>query len=245
MYAFIGDIHSQLNPLEQALGYCYSNQRIPILLGDLFDSRIDSSDSAGVYRLVRQAEKEMGAITLRSNHQNKLERFIAGSKVQLTEGIQQTLNDFEQGGVALQEVYEWLNTFPYGLVLRDSENVEYRCAHAMFPSQILIPPYESMYKVMEVTRTSRDYMLYGPRKRASSEGLPARVEWWREYSDRDWVRVAGHYHIVHIAEDNLVLDGNMGGSSEGFEEESRALRRGVDNLCLWDVELKKLVQFSE
>ena len=82
-YAFIGDIHSQLNPLTEALQYCAEWGLTPIFLGDLFDSREDVSHSVEVYRTVRAWQDGAGAIVLRSNHQDKLERWAKGNKVRV------------------------------------------------------------------------------------------------------------------------------------------------------------------
>lgn len=238
-YAFIGDVHSQLTPLKMALEHCRRHSLTPILLGDLFDSRTEESDSAGVYRLVRKAEKEMGAMVLRSNHQNKLERYAKGNNVFISNDLAKTLVDFEQSGLMAQEVAEWLNTLPYGVVFRDSKGQEYRCAHAMFPTWLAVPLYKGMYKVMDVTSKARDYMLYGPRRKVSDPTEEEnRVFWWEEESDRDWIRVAGHYHTVFVSDKSLVLDGGMGGSSR-ISETSHP---GV--LCLYDVEARKLLTFT-
>lgn len=239
-YVFIGDIHSQLSPLLEALDYCRSNGRVPIFLGDLFDSRMERSDTVEVYNTVKQAQAELGAIVLRSNHQDKLERYARGNNVRLQQGFERTVEDFAQSSVPIQEVAEWLQTFPYGVALRDSKGVEYRCAHAMFPSWVLVPPsYEGVYRVDNVTRKAKDYMLFGPRRPGAVWPQDeTRVFWWEESSDREWVRVAGHYHTVFLGEKSLVLDGEMGGSThEDFNPDQA-------RLCLWDVELSELVEFK-
>lgn len=233
-YAFIGDIHSQSVPLEKAINHCHSRKLTPVFLGDLFDSRVEASDSAGVYKLVKESQKDLNAIVLRSNHQNKFERFARGNNVRIEGSFSKTLRDFKESKVSTDEVYEWLNTFPYGIAFKSSSGKEYRCAHAMFPSWVHVPSVGStdVYKVMDVSRKARDYMLYGPRDAEN------RIFWWERPSDRQWVRVAGHYHTVHISENNLVLDGNMGGSEEQ-EEDSQ------DNfLCLWEVESARLLKFT-
>lgn len=238
-YALIGDLHSQASPFRSSLDYCRERQLTPILLGDLFDSRVDNSESVEVLSLAREAQKELGAIILRSNHQNKLERLAQGNKVRVSPELQRTLDDFEVAGISLNSIAEWLNTFPYGVVFRDGEGQEYRCAHAMFPRWLAVPQYEDMYKVFEVTRKAKDYMIYGPQKPGVEwPRQESRVFWWEEESERDWVRVAGHYHVIHISDKSLVLDGNMGGSSRSNEDQTEC------TLCLWEVEAKRLVRFQ-
>jgi hypothetical protein len=238
-YAFVGDVHSQIRPFEKAIGHCRSNNLTPILLGDLFDSRMASSDSSEVYWLAKKAQKELGAIILRSNHQNKFERFARGNKVKVEGEFSRTLEDFSSAGISVQEVATWLNTFPYGVVFKDSKGKEYRCAHAMFPSWIAVPHYSGVHLITEVTSKARDYMIYGPRvPGASWPDEETRVLWWEKETSREWVRVAGHYHTVVISDKNLVLDGQMGGSLKpGFD-------LSTARLCLWDVESRQLHSFT-
>ena len=238
-FAFIGDLHSQRKPLLKALDYCRGAYCTPIFLGDLFDSRMETSDSVGVYKAVRQAVEE-GAIVLRSNHQNKLERYARGNNVVFKEGFERTVQDFSDAGIPIEEVSAWLETFPYGVALRDSRGTEYRCAHAMFPKWVLVPPsYTGVYRVNEVTRKAKDYMLFGPRRPGAVYPQDeTRVFWWEEECDRTWVRVAGHYHHVHTSERSLVLDGQMGGSTQKSFDPAHA------RLCVWNLEEQTLVQFA-
>jgi hypothetical protein len=244
-YAIIGDVHSQDGPLEAALGYCRQTGLTPLLLGDLFDSRCEFGNSLKVYDLVRNAQTEFKhMVALRSNHQNKLERYLKGNPVNVTPDLRSTLDDFSKGSIKLEEeLLPWLNSFPYGFVFRDSRKKEYRCAHAYFPSRLEIPKYAQYHKVYKVNRKERDLMIYGLKKRSEeSETCSERVLWWLrdklELShDCDWVRVAGHYHYIYADGKSLVLDGNMGGRSKGdVNTEDMAL-------CLYDVEGNKLVKF--
>lgn len=238
-YALIGDVHSQIGPLEKALDFCKVRGLTPVLLGDLFDSRMETSNSVEVYRLARESVEKMDAVILRSNHQNKFERYARGAKVRVEGEFSRTLSDFSEARIPVEEVAEWLNTFPYGIVFRDSAGKEYRCSHAMFPSWIVVPGYDQIHKVMEVTSKARDYMLYGPRVAGAVwPKEETRVFWWEKDSERDWVRVAGHYHKVFISDKSIVLDGQMGGTLDPDFDSSQA------RLCLWDVNNKKLSTFT-
>ena len=237
-YALIGDVHSQPGPLLEALDHCYYNKLTPILLGDLFDSRCDTSDSVAVYKAVRDAQSSFpGMVVLRSNHQDKLERYLKGNNVRIFQDLRQTLSDFEEGGIDTKgELLPWLLSFPYGIVFRDSAGMEYRCSHACFPSQLEVPEYDDRYLVKEATRKERDLMMFGP-SYPTPGGPNERVFWWNKEPNRTWVRVAGHYHAVHISDYNLVLDGQMGGSSRDPVPPSEM------NLCLYSVEDKALKLF--
>jgi hypothetical protein len=238
-YAFIGDVHSQAEPLQKALEYCKLRRLTPILLGDLFDSRCTISDSAKVFNLVRKAQRMFpGMVTLRSNHQNKLERYIKGNPVNLSPDLEKTLADFANAGLSLQgDILPWLLSFPFGFVFRDSKGTEYRCAHACFPSRIEVQPYTKCRSIWNVTRKEKDLMLYGPRFRTEG-GTNERSEWWLKPAEREWVRVAGHYHVVHMGPKSLVLDGDMGGRSQ------QAISLDDMALCLYDVEAQELKRFG-
>lgn len=240
-YAFIGDIHSQLAPLEQALAHCEANSLTPIFLGDLFDSREAQSDSVGVYRLVRYWQEHRGAIVLRSNHQDKFERWARGNKVQIKGEFARTVDDFAQAEVDAAEVLAWLDSMPYGIVFRDSRGREYRASHACFPSWLEIPEYEGVHFVREVSRKERKWMLFGPQiSGAVWPEQETRVLWWNKESDRSWVRVAGHYHAVHVSDRSLVLDGGCGGSGREWPTTAHT---EAPRLCLWDVERAQLTAF--
>lgn len=232
-FALIGDIHSQAAPLLDAIDFCQSRNLTPIFLGDLFDSRVSISDSARVYKAVKEATNQ-GAIVLRSNHQNKYERYVKGAKIKMSPSLKRTLDDFQEANIPLEEVLEWLETFPYGVCFRDSRGTEYRCAHAMFSQKVEVPAnYSGVYHVMDVPKNIRDTMIYGGfRKDESVPGDGNRLFWWAMESSRNWVRVAGHYHRVFIDDKNIVLDGGIGDDVEG------------SSLCLWDIEEKSLHRFS-
>lgn len=232
-YAFIGDIHSQYDPLFQALEYCAENSLVPVFLGDVFDSRSEFSDSVEVYQLLRWAQVEMDAIILRSNHQDKLERYLRGNNVMISAELQRTLDDFRLGNVPADELDSWLNSLPYGFCLRQ-DGREYRCAHAYFPTRFQVPEYETTHLVMEVPRKVRQIMLYGPMNNEDR----SRTFWWENPGERDWVRVAGHYHVVHQDESNLVLDGGCGGSSRSWFCQEPAC------LVLFDVRQQRMVEFT-
>ena len=230
-YAFIGDVHSQLAPLEKAADYCIANNLCPIFLGDLFDSRCESSDSVGVYHLVKYLQATEGAIVLNSNHQDKLRRFLSGGNVRLMPELQRSISEFEQSNVKAEDLLNWLNACPYGFCFRDSRGAEYRAAHAMFPSWVEVPDYRKVHLVRSPSAKAKELMLYGPKDRDTKK----RVEWWRSESERTFVRVSGHYHEVHIDDRSLVLDGGCGGG---------AWCREPGYLPVYDVERQELVRFS-
>ena len=229
-YAFIGDIHSQIVPLEQAADYCITNGLRPVFLGDLFDSRCDTSDTVGVYHLARYLQATQGAVVLNSNHQDKLRRFLSGSNVRVMPELDRSISEFKESNVKADDLLAWLNTCPYGFCFRDSRGTEYRAAHAMFPSWVEIPEYDEAHLVRSPSSKAKELMLYGPKDRDTKK----RVEWWRSESDRPFVRVSGHYHEVYADAKSLVLDGGCGGG---------AWCREPGYLPVYDVERQSLVRF--
>lgn len=231
-FALIGDVHSQYDKVRAALYHCQENNLTPILLGDLFDSRCSSSDSVQVYKYVRWAQDALDAIVLQSNHQDKLRRFYLGNKVKLNNGLDTTVSEFREyfhdsGYYSQSEVLSWLESMPYGVVFKDNQGIEYRCAHAFFSSKIEVPEYDNVHLVTgdDMPRKMRDLFIYGP---VSSQ---QRVEWWNENRNHDYVMVAGHYHTVHISQKALVLDGSCGSEDTGAF------------LPLYDVDNRKLLAF--
>jgi hypothetical protein len=209
-YALIGDIHSNYRRLSETLSYCRDHQLIPIFLGDLFDSRCEESETVKVYHLIQEAEEDLNAIVLQSNHQNKLIRYLKGNKVILNHGLEKTVEEFNNSSVDLNVLLEWLETRPYGFVFRDKNGEEYRCAHAYFSSRIEVPEYENCYEVhaSSLNNKIKNIMIYGP---VNTDG---RISWWDSPRRHNYRMIAGHYHVVVDREHCLILDGECGDEGE-------------------------------
>jgi hypothetical protein len=227
-FALISDVHSQAQPLKLALEYCSNHNLTPLFLGDLFDARIENTDSVSVYHQVKEQIENNSAICIQSNHQNKLLRYLKGNNVFIGEDLQRTLDDFKEANIPLNEIYEFLNTMPYGVVFKDKTQTEYRVAHAYFSSRIEVPEYEDFCLIYEdrLNKSTKSTMLYGPIQREEKQ----RIEWWKNNRTRDYVLVSGHYHTVCINENSIVLDPECG-SPDGA-------------LGLYDVNNKVLKRFS-
>lgn len=215
----IGDVHSQADELGRALEYVLASggqsARV-IFLGDLFDSRCETSCSAAVYKTVRRFQDEHGAVVLNSNHQDKLRRYLSGSpvRVDLVPELGRTIQEFQQSDVCRDELLAWLGSCPYGYVFHDASGREYRCAHAYFPSWV--EPDGAVVTGEGLPRKAKDLMLYGKRDHETKQ----RVRWWEQESRVPWTRVSGHYHCVHTSRESLVLDGqcgNVGGRLPVYE----------------------------
>lgn len=228
-YVLIGDIHSQAKNLERALWYVQKNIQDAkvIFLGDLFDSKNGYSDSYRVYELVREAELNLKATVLQSNHQDKLIRYLKGNRMELNNGLDKTISDFIRNSLSSDELFNWLIRQPYGIVFRDTFDVEFRCAHAYFSDAVHVPSYTDQYYVRALNRDHKHQFLYG-----LQDDKKNRIHWWDQNQEsQNYIRAAGHYKIVQINYEtkSIVLDSCCGDLS------------GV--LSIYDVNSRKLHQF--
>jgi len=212
-YVLIGDVHSQYSKFSSAVEWVRNNVENYHIIqgGDLFDSRTDESESVKVYELVKDLGDDITVIN--SNHLYKLYRVLNNPDLQYSDCLKRTLDDFNNSSVLKEELLEWLNTLPFGIVFRDSLGEEYRAAHAYWFSKLYVPEqYEGIYKIHEVSAKAKGQMLYGLKKKGEDE----RLLWWEYAHDHNFVRVAFHYHIISIDPDgtngnkHIVLDGCCG-----------------------------------
>lgn len=206
-YVIMGDVHSQMDKFYNSVAWVQNhvdNFHI-VQLGDLFDSRTSYSDSIGVYQLCKELQDKNQITILQSNHQDKLIRALKGNNVSIGNGLELTLRDIDRSSVSRSEILEWLIRMSYGVVFKDSMGVEYRCAHAYFSSKLQVQDYHEMFMIKAVNKINKHKMIYG-----LHDSLGERVHWWTEESNLNWVRVSGHYHVLHIGEKSLVLDGGCG-----------------------------------
>jgi hypothetical protein len=234
-YAFIGDVHSQSKPLTSALDYCENFGLTPILLGDLFNSSCQVSDSAGVLKQVLRAKKDLGGIVLQSNHQRRLEDYYKNPQGKHKPNVKKTAKDFERANIPAKLVLDYMATFPMAVAFKDSTGQEYRVAHAEFPMSLKVPQnYTGIWEYRDATPEEEQLLLWG-----ASYDLPDKERfWWLHYENRDWIRVSGHYHRVVNNGRSLVLDAGCGGKTRTWYSNRPPA------LILYDVESKKLLEFD-
>ena len=206
-FCFIGDIHSQAFRLEKAVDFALSKSLKIVLLGDIFDSKIEYSDSTGVLNIVDKLVNS-GHICLNSNHQDKIIRHLKGNSVLLNNGLDRTIADFERDNVDTKKVFDLLISFPYGVILKNSYGQEFRAAHAYFPNSVN-EGKTAIYR-SDLNRKFRDVFIYGKTDRDQN-----RIKWWETVDpDQKFVRVSGHYHVVTETETSLVLDSECGSTED-------------------------------
>jgi len=205
-YLLVGDIHSQGKPLAKALKYAEKYSLRPIFLGDVFDSRCDTSDSVYVYHKIRVAEKEQNAVTLNSNHQVRLRKFLSNdlNKGTAAETIR-TLTELTESGIDMEEVKNWLHACPSGFAFRDGTGRLYGCAHAYFPQKWINQIESDPMKFFTENEEEEQAVVWGPYTSSCH-----RIKWWNKNVGKKWTRCAGHYHKVVVNDSSIILDGNAG-----------------------------------
>lgn len=193
---YVGDVHSNYKKLEDVLSQLPDNSFV-VFLGDLFDSREPGSSdvsAAKVLSMVLDLRERQRCVVLQSNHQHKLLRLLQGNKVIVNDSLKETVasltSQFSEGFLL-----HWLLDLPYGFST-DVGGVTYKAAHAYY-----VP---GMNELMP-SKYAKQIALYG------LQADNKRVHWWNmPEHDHGFVRVAGHYHEVHIGESAIVLDGGCG-----------------------------------
>lgn len=182
-FDIVGDIHgcsSELETLLAKLGYedgVHPEGRTAVFVGDLVDR---GPDSPGVLRRVMGMVKSGNALCVPGNHENKLGRYLKGSKVQRTHGLAETIEQLEaEPEEFVQEVREFIRGLVSHYVLDGGKLV---VCHAGLPEK-----YHG--------RTSgrvRSHALYGETTGETDEfGLPVRYPWAEDYRGKAVV-VYGH-----------------------------------------------------
>ena len=176
-FDIIGDVHGcyeELIALLQQLGWrvegdlpTHPDGRKAVFVGDLVDR---GPQSVGVLQLVMRMVQAGVAYAVMGNHDNKLLRHLWGRQVQVSHGMERTLQELEsQPSEFRDSLRAFLESLPSHLVLDNGKLV---VAHAGIKE-----PY--------IGRSSpriRDFCLYGETTGESDEfGYPVRLNWAADY----------------------------------------------------------------
>ena len=178
-FDIIGDIHGcydELVELLSRLGYGVTDLgqvtppvgRKAIFLGDLCDRGPKSPE---VLRLVMSIVAGGVALCVPGNHDEKLLRKLRGKNVQITHGLAETLQQFEErpGAVNLNNVREFIDTL-IGHYVLDGGNLV--VAHAGMKEQY----------IGRASRRVLEFARYGETTGETDEfGLPVRHNWAADY----------------------------------------------------------------
>ena len=201
----IGDIHgcySELCALLDKLGYSVNREngtvvppdgRKAVFLGDLCDR---GPCNVEVLRLVMGMVQSGAAYCVAGNHDVKLLKKLRGSNVQLTHGLDKTIEALEsQSTEFIGEVKTFLN----GLI-----------SHYVFDGGKLVAAHAGLKEKYQGRGSGRvrDFCLYGDTTGETDEyGLPVRLPWANEYRGKATV-VYGHtpVPVVEVINNTFCID---------------------------------------
>ncbi len=194
-FDIIGDVHGCADELEillGELGYVVSwrgsgegrsvsitapHARKLIFVGDLTDRGPRSAD---VLRLVMSAVEDGVALSVQGNHDNKLMRWLRGSNVSTSHGLQGTIDELmAESGSFRENVEAFLSRMPPYLWLDGGKLV---VVHAGLREAMIGRDKPSI----------RAFGLYGATTgEKDAFGLPVRLDWARDYTGKAAI-VYGH-----------------------------------------------------
>ena len=190
----IGDVHGcfdELVMLLRKLGYedneeagmIHPEGRKPVFLGDLCDR---GPKNVEVLRLVMKMVKSGNALAVPGNHDVKLVKYLLGKNVQLTHGLDKTVEELEKQDEQFRnDVREFMDGLVSHYVLDDGKLV---VSHAGLKQEYI---GRGSMKV-------RDFCLYGEATGEIDEyGLPVRLNWASDYRGKATV-VYGHIPQLEV-----------------------------------------------
>ncbi len=190
----IGDVHGcfdELVMLLKKLGYkedeeagmLHPDGRKPVFLGDLCDR---GPKNVEVLRLVMEMVKSGNALAVPGNHDVKLVKYLLGKNVQLTHGLDKTVDELSKEDETFRnDVKEFLDGLVSHYVLDDGKLV---VSHAGLKEEYI---GRGSMKV-------RDFCLYGEATGEIDEyGLPVRLNWASDYRGKATV-IYGHIPQLEV-----------------------------------------------
>ena len=205
-FDFIGDVHgcsAELRELLTALGYVVHDDfsvtapanRKAVFVGDLVDR---GPDTPGVLKLVMGMVAAGTAICVPGNHDDKLKRALQGRKVQVTHGLERSLEQLERETPEFRRAaLDFIDSLVSHYVLDDGRVV---VAHAGM---------KEAYQGRASGRV-REFALYGETTGETDEfGLPVRLDWAAEYRGNAMV-VYGHTPVPEPEWFNRTVDIDTG-----------------------------------
>ena len=208
-FDLVGDVHGcldELLDLLQELGYAVTRDaqgrpvdavhpqgRTLVSVGDLVDR---GPSSVGVLRLVMGMERAGHAMVVPGNHEAKLVRALRGAKVQVSHGLEVTLQELAREPAAFcDEVRDWCDAL---------------VAHRVLDRGRLVVAHAGLKEAYHGRASGRvrAFALYGDTTGETDEyGLPVRYPWAEEYRGRAAV-VYGHVPTTRLewVNNTLCLD---------------------------------------
>jgi diadenosine tetraphosphatase ApaH/serine/threonine PP2A family protein phosphatase len=190
-FDIIGDVHGCIEELHELLGklgyskdddgvYRHADARRLVFIGDLGDRGPDSAESFSL--AMRQAEGA-GSLYTPGNHCNKLMRYLKGSKVQLSHGLDDTIKQVEAR-----------SRYETGFRERLREFIERAPTYLWLDGGALVVAHAGI-KEHQIGRDGpqiQTMCLYGDiTGRKNPDGTPQRLDWAAHYTGNPAI-VYGH-----------------------------------------------------
>ncbi len=194
-FDIIGDVHGcldELITLIKKLGYSLDEakgviSKVPVnrtlvFVGDLVDR---GADSPGVLRLVMNAVSQGKALGVCGNHDDKLKRKLQGKDVQITHGLDMTLEQLRNASpYFLEQIISFIDQLPYYLVLDQGRLV---ICHAGIQKNY----------IGQQSPKIKAFCLYGRSLGTDEKGYPIRYNWAQDYDGQALV-VYGHTVVKEL-----------------------------------------------
>ena len=187
-FDFIGDVHGCADELEELLadlGYSRDEQDIwrhpagrkAVFVGDLVDRGPRIVDTLNIVMSMVRAES---ALCVPGNHDVKLMRKLQGKQVQITHGLQDSLDELDGQPLEFQRAV--------------ADFVDELVSHYVLDGGKVVVAHAGMKEEMQGRGSGkvRDFALFGETTGETDEfGLPVRYNWAAEYRGKAMV-VYGH-----------------------------------------------------
>lgn len=177
-FDLVGDVHGCIDELRELLGLLgydvgdddvvrHPERRRLVLLGDLVNRGPAVVD---VLRVAMASEAAGTALSVVGNHDDKLRRALIGRRVQITNGLAESLAQLEDEPEAFRrEVVAFIDAMPSHLILDDGRLI---AAHAGLPHTFH----------GRTDDKARDVAMFGVTTgRFDEDGLPVRINWAKDY----------------------------------------------------------------
>lgn len=223
-FDIIGDVHGcfdELCGLLAKMGYEVDTEnktaipptgRKAVFLGDLCDR---GPQNVNVLKLVMSMVNDDNAFCVIGNHDIKLLRYLKGSKVTLTHGLDRTVSELEGEGEEFKtEVRKFLGSL---------------VSHYVFNNGKLVVAHAGLKEKLQGRASGRvkDFCMYGETTGETDEyGLPVRLQWADDYRGRALV-IYGHTPAPEVLSLNntICIDTGcvFGGKLTGYQYPEKEL----------------------
>ena len=209
-YDIIGDIHGcyeELTALIEKLGYemhqgqfVHPHGRKLAFVGDATDR---GPNSLAVLDLLFSMQDKEQLIYSPGNHCNKLYRYFKGNKVQITHGLETTVEEFKQLHKNKQEFFRkrYIAFYEALPIYQQLDNDQLLIAHAGIREDMIGKP---------IHKRIIDFTLYGDiTGKTLADGRPERRDWAKHYKGSTFV-VYGHTPIKEARFKNRTVNIDTG-----------------------------------